>query len=352
MKFYLFFVCVNLLNAYFPDDTCCNGDTQCLDLSEGKYPIYCPPPPTPPTPPPTIITEAVPHKLRTSLNPVGFYSSMLAAAPPSVCGYAYCVGGYDTNCPALSTCVNGDDDSDPDNNCHSFDNCVGAAGVDCAGITIAGLIDIQQPDPCIISPHPNCVKMQVSVGSIYHDLCCRNHPGGAFCDSSNYQYDQAIGSGSQNCACLLEFRKAIRNFLEGHYWRHEFINEPSTSDLTNVSNTRSTYFPASAVNVLSSNWIEATSSMLPQEVKATSQLCAPAGTKLDCPIESDCEVSCFIGPCRACAAGITSWDCKKKHRDRWQSGYAVAGDAKFCCSGKFALISWNMLFNVGYGRCS
>lgn len=349
MGLYLIFVYVNIINAYYPDNVCCNENARCIQLSESDYPKYCPP---------TVATHAVSHivthKAINTLNPISSNSSMLGTISTTCSQYSHCVGGYDPSCPALNTCVDAPNDSVEDNNCHSFDNCVGAAGVDCDGITLANLIDIQQPDPCTESTDPSCVKMQVSVGSIYHDLCCRQHPGGAFCDNSNYQYGQALGNGDEGCACLLEFRKAIRNYVQGYYWRQEFSNEPSTSDLTelSVADTRSTWFPMS-INVLSSNWVEAKSNRLPREVAGTRMLCAPRGTKLDCPIEGDCEVNCFGGVgCIACATDNYDWKCKNRHRNRWESSYETAGDAKFCCSEKFAYVKWTGLTKTGFGRCA
>lgn len=347
MKFYLVFVCINLINGYFDNNECCDDDEHCLLLDGGEYPIYCPS---------SLIstsTKTVSHKKMTSLNPVGFNSSKLQVA--SSCDYDHCVGGYDEDCPALSTCVGPTDDiDDPGDNCNSFDNCVGANGVDCEGITIIDLIHIQQPEPCAV-PDSNCVSMQVSVGSIYHDLCCREHPGGSFCDSSNYQLSQATGSGDIQCACVLEFRKAIRNYMEGKWWRQEFSSLPRSSDLTPVSNTRSTWFPKSILPTSGSdNWYEATYPTLPQEVQATSELCAPRGTELDCPKENQCKVSCTIGPCKACASGASAdFNCKSKHYNRWDDrDYDVAGDANFCCSGEFQMVMWRKIWKTGYGICA
>jgi len=347
MKFYLVFVCINLINGYFDNNECCDDDEHCLLLDGGDYPIYCPS---------SLIstsTKTVSHKKMTSLNPVGFNSSKLQVA--SSCDYDHCVGGYDEDCPALSTCVGPTDDiDDPGDNCNSFDNCVGANGVDCEGITIIDLIHIQQPEPCAV-PDSNCVSMQVSVGSIYHDLCCREHPGGSFCDSSNYQLSQATGSGDIQCACVLEFRKAIRNYMEGKWWRQEFSSLPRSSDLTPVSNTRSTWFPKSILPTSGSdNWYEATYPTLPQEVQATSELCAPRGTELDCPKENQCKVSCTIGPCKTCASGASAdFNCKSKHYNRWDDrDYDVAGDANFCCSGEFQMVMWRKIWKTGYGICA
>lgn len=345
MRFYLVFVCINAINAYFENAQCCNGDAHCLHLAGEEYPVYCPSSTT-------THTEAVAHKL-ISLNPIGFNSSKLQVA--SSCDYDHCVGGYDPDCDDIDTCVGPTNDpNNPGDHCHSFDNCVGASGRDCEGITIIDLVTIQQPEPCAVAD-PNCVSMQVSVGSIYHDLCCREHPGGSFCDSSNYQLSQATGSGDIHCACVLEFRKAIRNYFEGKWWRQEFSKLPRSSDLTPVSHTRSTYFPKSILPTSgSSNWFEATPAYLPQEVQATSELCAPPLTKLDCPIEDQCKVSCLIGPCKACAPGASDdLGCKSKHVNRWDDrDYVVAGDAKFCCSGQFQMVSWKKTWKTGYGICA
>ena len=56
------------------------------------------------------------------------------------------------------------------------------------------------------------------VGSILHDLCCMEHQSGAFCHGSNYPIGatiNALGNTNNDCACLMEWRKAAWNVLRG-----------------------------------------------------------------------------------------------------------------------------------------
>jgi len=263
------------------------------------------------------------------------------------CGYSgKCVGGIDPQTCQVSC--------PPGNNPQgcAFDNCVGGTGVDCDGVSQdldfgpLGVLTVNLVKP--IDNGDGTVTLKVSVGSIYHDLCCRDYPHGAFCDSSNYPIDQTInllGNADQNCACLLHWRKAAWNLLRGRYWLARFPKAPHTSDLTPVSTTRRTWMPTGS----GTNYISYRDNFGITEVKETSKLCAPSNTELDCPSEDDnCKVPCFGVTCTACSFGCTS-----SQRKRWNKNgrnHATAGDAEWCCSKRFKKVYWS-LEGTRYGVC-
>lgn len=331
---------INHVEAYAPDNQCCaraNDENECLTLTGGPYPIYCPP---------STIQTKKDFSPQSLLPLTSDIPSQLEL--PSGCGaYSHCVGGLDDECPPI-----GSDQCIPDH-CDSFDNCVGAGGVDCDGIELISALNLNVITP--VSCGTNCVTLPVSVGSIYHDLCCRNHPHGAFCDDSNYVISDTLnifGNADNNCACLLEWRKAAWNQLRGRYWTADFSTLDHSSNLNPAPGTRPTWFPTGS----GTNYIQATSSILPQEVVATAALCAPAGTELDCPVTSnneDCKISGFLASkaCSPAAYNAGRHGCKKKHKNRWESHHPTAGDAVFCCSTIFEVIRY-ILPSTRYGICA
>lgn len=269
-------------------------------------------------------------------------------------GNNYCIGGKNP--------VDCTDAVAPDGDVAGFSMCVGGTGVDCDGVQwsldfgVVGTLDAS-----IVTPYyfydPDgtpMARLKVSVGSIFHDLCCRNHPHGAFCDSSNYPISQTINAGdsaNNNCACLNEWRKAAWNLIRGRYWLSDFERNPHTSDLTEVdaSEVRYTYFPLG----YGTDYTSKTDAGI-TEVRGTRNLCAPAETELDCPSEDDnCKVPCWGTYCVACVDRDDD-GCSKKREKRWNKDgrdHANAGDSDFCCSGTFRYVRWE-LTGTRYGICS
>lgn len=239
---------------------------------------------------------------------------------------------------------------------YSFDNCVGGIGVDCDGVPydldfgVMGTLSVNLVAPV---DHPDGVHVTVktSVGSILHDLCCIQHPNGAFCHGSNYPIDETLnllGNADNDCACIMEWRKAAWNVLRGRYWYETFEKGAGTSNTDPYPYTleRKSYLPTgSGTNYLSykSNWGLT-------ENYATAALCAPEGTQLDCPSEDDnCRVPCIGLTCKACAYG-----CASRHRNRWNKDgrdHANAGDSDYCCSGQFKEVYWSST-GTRYGTCA
>jgi hypothetical protein len=236
---------------------------------------------------------------------------------------------------------------------NSFDNCVGGIGVDCEGVPydldfgIMGTLDVNLVKPIDIGE--NHVTIKTSVGSILHDLCCIQHPNGAFCTGSNYPIDETInllGNADNDCACIMEWRKAAWNVLRGRYWLHTFEKGAGTSDTTPQSTLqRQSYLPTGS----GTNYLDYKSTWGLTGNIATSALCAPEGTELDCPSEDDnCKVPCLGLTCKACAYG-----CESRHRNRWNKNgrdHANAGDSDYCCSGQFKEVYWSST-RTRYGTC-
>lgn len=205
----------------------------------------------------------------------------------------------------------------------------------------------------IVKPIENrggTVTLDVSVGSILHDLCCIKHPNGAFCTSSNYPIRETInlvGRADNSCACIMEWRKAAWNTIRGRKWKHTFSKARGSSDLSpRPWVKRRSYLPTS----WRSKYLPQRSTWGLQEVAATEKLCAPKGTRLDCPgIDRNCQVPCIGTTCKACATG-----CRKRHRRRWNSkgrNHAKAGDSDYCCSGIFSEVVWKTS-GSRYGTCA
>lgn len=248
----------------------------------------------------------------------------------------------------IMSCPNRDFASDP---C-GFDNCVGPIGVDCIGVSedlnfgFLGTLSIDLVKPIDHGDGTSTIK--TAVGSILHDLCCIEHPDGAFCGSYNYPFDATInllGNANNNCNCLMEWRKAAWNFLRGRYWLERVPNGKQTADLTLDAKVRYSWLPKSSGSeyIGPSHWGLV-------ERKATSGLCAPTGTQLDCPKNDDnCKVSCFGVTCTAADSSVS------RRRDawnkRWSTARAQAGDADYCCSGRFRLVRWS-LEGARYGECA
>mmetsp|Transcript_4442 Transcript_4442/g.7753 ORF Transcript_4442/g.7753 Transcript_4442/m.7753 type:complete len:317 (-) Transcript_4442:155-1105(-) len=173
----------------------------------------------------------------------------------------------------------------------SFDNCVGAIGVDCDGVPYdldfgpVGTITVNLAAPVHSSGGVSVIK--TSVGSILHDLCCIKNPQGAFCTGTNYPIDETInlwGNADNSCACIMEWRKAAWNLLRGRYWEASFNEAAFSSDLNAVPGLiRESWLPTGS----GTNYISYKSNWGLEENGATAQLCAPSGTKLDCPSEDD-----------------------------------------------------------------
>merc|ERR1712032_1777554 len=138
------------------------------------------------------------------------------------------------------------------------------------------------------------VELKTSVGSILHDLCCMERPWGAFCHSSNYPIDATIdllGNADNSCDCLLEWRKAAWNLLRGRYWSHEFEKAGQSQDISfDLTVQRMSWLPTGS----GTNYVSYKSTWGITERQATSGLCAPEGTRLDCPSEdNNCKVPCW-----------------------------------------------------------
>lgn len=221
-----------------------------------------------------------------------------------------------------------------------FDNCVGAIGVDCEGVqtdlSVFGKVDIVG----VTDNNDGTVTIDTSVGSILHDLCCMKHPKGAFCTGTNYVFGATInpfGNADNDCACLMEWRKAAWNVIRKRTWRHTYPKADFSSDLTpRPDKKRKSWLPRS----WSGNYLKYSSTWGLEEVQATAELCAPPGTDLDCPSEdNNCQVPNFWFSAKACAYG-----CNRRQRRRWNRNgrdHAHAGDSSYCCSGKFREVYWD-----------
>jgi len=220
---------------------------------------------------------------------------------------------------------------DADDPC-GFDNCVGPIGVDCQGVEqdicfgFLGCLPINLVSPIDNGDGTSTIK--TAVGSILHDLCCIEHPDGAFCGSYNYPIGATLnllGNTNNNCNCLLEWRKAAWNLLRGRYWEERVPNGKQTADLTpDTSTVRYSWLPVSSgsEHIGPSHWGIV-------ERKATSSLCAPSGTQLDCPNNDD---NCRVSSCN-------------------DTTCAHAGDADYCCSGRFRLVLSDS-DGQRYGECA
>ena len=193
------------------------------------------------------------------------------------------------------------------------------------------------------------VTLKTSVGSILHDLCCIENPNGAFCTGSNYPIDETInllGNADQECACIMEWRKAAWNILRGRYWYESFSLAAGSSDITARSDVhRESWLPTGS----GTNYFTYKSNWGLEENEATAGLCAPPGTELDCPSEdNNCKVPCIGVTCKACATG-----CASRHRNRWNDNgrdHAHAGDSDYCCTGEFKEVYWSST-GTRYGTC-
>lgn len=239
----------------------------------------------------------------------------------------------------------------------SFDNCVGGIGVDCDGVPydldfgVMGILSINLVKP--VHAANGKVTIKTSVGSILHDLCCIEHPQGAFCNGANYPIDETInlvGGADNDCACIMEWRKAAWNVLRGRYWLAEFDEAPHSSDLTKIpfsELSRESWLPTS----WTTNYLEYKSNWGLQENEATSQLCAPTGTELDCPSEDD---NCRIGTFRYTACSPDASGCTSTEYGNWNRkgrDHANAGDSDYCCSGEFMKVYRNSAGTTRYGTC-
>eukprot|EP00566_Odontella_aurita_P017456 CAMPEP_0113530682 /NCGR_PEP_ID=MMETSP0015_2-20120614/3077_1 /TAXON_ID=2838 /ORGANISM="Odontella" /LENGTH=272 /DNA_ID=CAMNT_0000429435 /DNA_START=93 /DNA_END=911 /DNA_ORIENTATION=+ /assembly_acc=CAM_ASM_000160 len=234
----------------------------------------------------------------------------------------------------------------------SFDNCVGAIGVDCDGVPYdlsfepVGTLSVNLVKP--VSNGDTTVVLKTSVGSILHDLCCIENPRGAFCTGTNYPIDETLnlfGNADNSCACIMEWRKAAWNVLRGRYWLESYGKAAFSSDLTASGIYRESWLPTGS----GTNYLDYKSNWGLQENQATALLCAPSGTQLDCPSEdNNCKVPCFGLTCKACASG-----CSSRHRKRWNKNgrdHANAGDSDYCCSGEFKEVYWSST-GTRYGTC-
>jgi len=153
----------------------------------------------------------------------------------------------------------------------------------------------------------------VSVGSLAHDSCCRQCTDGLQCSR---QAPKATSSEAFNndYPCALEWRKAVWNALDDRFWCVPVTD--AASDVTPVKGTRE-YDTTTYAGHLEQRRIL-------HNVAATSVLCAPAGTNLDCIGCSTCEDG-------SCSAGV--------------------GDSGFCCSGQFMKVQKDVI-GKEWGTCA
>jgi len=175
--------------------------------------------------------------------------------------------------------------------------CFGAVGAQCEGVIVWAPKTEEKGKK-------GKAKLKVSVGSIFHDLCCHQHPKGQMCGNKN----QIQLTATDTCSCTMEWRRAVSDSATQRQWEAEFDTE-NPSDLTPIadpSKSRPTWLPNHELKPLGpSQW-----DIL--EFVGTAKLYAPAGTELDCP-EVDPRCS------------LTAKD-------------VVAGDSIFCKSLKFSKI--------------
>lgn len=235
-----------------------------------------------------------------------------------------------------------------------FDNCIGGYGVDCEGVVILRPLYLIKPK----SNHNGTVSLITSVGSILHDLCCLQHPKGAFCAKPNYPFMETFnlfGNADNECACLMEWRKGVSNLLSRRTWISSYETADFSANLTIMPNVqRKSWLPKA---MSGDEYTETASTWDIVERADTARLCAPEGTQLDCPkADPGCKLGrCGgLGGCRACASG-----CSARARRRWTGGHggkkatarASAGDSDYCCSGKFKEIK-NGILGGSYGVCA
>lgn len=107
--------------------------------------------------------------------------------------------------------------------------------------------------------------MWISVGSIMHDNCCLNNPGGKMCSGNEWGH---------NNTCVKEWDKAFWNATNGRAWAQNF-NPNRTPDLRLVNNPRS------------SRALDG-SALIPYETAETRNFYAPRGQALDVGDEAFC----------------------------------------------------------------
>eukprot|EP00747_Dinoflagellata_sp_TGD_P115009 gnl/TRDRNA2_/TRDRNA2_172048_c1_seq1.p1 gnl/TRDRNA2_/TRDRNA2_172048_c1~~gnl/TRDRNA2_/TRDRNA2_172048_c1_seq1.p1 ORF type:complete len:324 (+),score=43.17 gnl/TRDRNA2_/TRDRNA2_172048_c1_seq1:22-993(+) len=157
-------------------------------------------------------------------------------------------------------------------------------------------------------------QQAVSVGSLAHDTCCRECKEGLQCSSQAPSAFTSLQALNGNYPCATEWRKAVWNALDDRYWCVPIST--AASNVTSVPGQRE-YDTTSYTGHPKDRRIL-------HNVQATSVLCAPEGTALDCIGCSECQGD-------QCAPGI--------------------GDSNFCCSGHFSMVQKN---DVGkeWGTCA
>ena len=163
-----------------------------------------------------------------------------------------------------------------------YEYCFGGVGPQCGGAPGA---------PNTWSASNNGYMMFVSVGSILHDNCCLRNPAGKWCGGTGVDGRNPAGEGNHNGTCVREWDKAWFNTLQARQWRVP-VNPTTVADLTPAAGRRS---------VLREGTVYA-----PEEVNASRQYAAPAGTSLDVGDEAFCA-SGRAGPVQRAITGMTTW---------------------------------------------
>jgi len=240
--------------------------------------------------------------------------------------------------------------------------CVGATGYGCEGVTKEftiikdkfkipiTIVKRHLYSPQRFSPHgdlPNpsssMVGLFASIGAIMHDRCCTTHNDGAFCNDNNTPFLSTANVDlplmdrlDNNCACLLEWRRAVFDLFNGF---GEVMNFPKTPkpDLNAPGKVnRVTSLPGALtllpVPLRGSQWDKYYHQDI-KETVGTNAIKFSVGTKLTCIAAVD----------KRCG-GIKKGAPLTKEQE-------VAGDASFCKSGKFAKIDYDT-DNHGVGYCA
>ena len=156
------------------------------------------------------------------------------------------------------------------------EQCFGAIGNGCMGAAPAA--------PGVAENLGNGYRRQrTSVGSILHDNCCRQNPGGQHCQG----FSVAQESMSDAQACVLEWRKAVYNSRDNRWWNATFGQYGSaltSDDLTQTGGRGGALFNGLGQNV-GTSWRN--------ETVSTRRLKAPTGSNLDIGDEGYCASGRF-----------------------------------------------------------
>lgn len=173
---------------------------------------------------------------------------------------------------------------------HKREECFGAIGPQCDWTAFTHSRNLG---------YRGCIEMEVSVGSILHDICCVEHgANGKWCNGVGHGIVSEIAPWDKNQACEKEWRRAFEDSLHNRKWKQVYCTDPRNSnEIPRVVTAHTAVTPRPTAHVTRPNlWTTYFEPSSQHETDFTRhKLYAPSGTKMAYMDEKYCRSGRFRG---------------------------------------------------------